>query len=102
MLSIHTVKPLDIDTLVSAASETEGIVSIEEHALDGGLGGAIAEALMDSGAYPGFLARIGLRNTFSAVVGSHSYLRQVYSLDVASIAETVTDKLANRVQVNVP
>jgi transketolase len=101
VLSIHTVKPLDIDTLVSAASETAGIVSIEEHALDGGLGGAIAEALMDSGAYPGFLVRMGLRNTFSAVVGSQSYLRQVYSLDVASIAETVTNKLAIRVQVSV-
>jgi len=102
VLSIHTVKPLDIDTLVSAASETAGIVSIEEHGLDGGLGGAIAEALMDSGVYPGFLVRMGLRNTFSAVVGSQSYLRQVYSLDVASIAETVTNKLAIRVQVSVP
>ena len=33
VLSIHTVKPLDIDTLVSAASETEGIV-IEEDSFD--------------------------------------------------------------------
>lgn len=102
VLSIHTVKPLDVDTLALAASETEGIVSIEEHALDGGLGGAIAEALMDSGAYPGFLVRMGLRNTFSAVVGSQSYLRQVYSLDAAAITRTVTDKLAIRVQVSIP
>lgn len=102
VLSVHTVKPLDVDTLVSAASETEGIVSMEEHALDGGLGGAIAEALMDAGAYPGFLVRMGLRDTFSAVIGCQSYLRQVYSLDAPAIVRTVTHKLATRVQVALP
>src|SRR5271166_6250200 len=40
VLSVHTVKPLDTPTLIAAASETGGIVSIEEHAVDGGLGGA--------------------------------------------------------------
>jgi transketolase len=102
VLSVHTLKPLDLDTLVSAATETEGIVTIEEHALDGGLGGAIAEALMDAGVYPGFLVRMGLRNTFSDVIGSQSYLRQVYSLDAAAIARTVTNKLAIRAQVTIP
>lgn len=102
VLSVHTVKPLDVNTLISAATETEGIVSIEEHSLHGGLGSAIAEALMDSGAYPGFMARMGLRDTFSSVIGSQSYLRQVYSLDAAAIAKTVADKLAVRSQVSVP
>jgi transketolase len=102
VLSVHTVKPLDVDTLALAASETEGIVSVEEHALDGGLGGAIAEALMDSGTYPRFLIRMGLPNTFSAVVGSQSYLRQVYSLDATAIARTVTTKLAIQARVTIP
>lgn len=93
VLSVHTVKPLDTDTLAIAASETQGIVSIEEHAVDGGLGGAIAEALMEAGAIPGFFVRIGLRNTFSSVVGSQTYLRTVYSLDAQSIARTVSAKL---------
>ncbi len=93
VLSVHTIKPLDIDTLTAAASETGGIVSIEEHAVDGGLGGAIAEALMEAGVYPSFFARMGLRNTFSSVVGSQQYLRKVYSLDAASIARTVSAKL---------
>ena len=93
VLSVHTVKPLDTATLSIAAAETQGIVSIEEHAVDGGLGGAIAEALMEAGISPGFFVRIGLRNTFSSVVGSQAYLRTVYSIDAASIVRTVSLKL---------
>jgi transketolase len=70
VLSVHTVKPLDTATLSIAAAETQGIVSIEEHAVDG-----------------------GLRNTFSSVVGSQAYLRTVYSIDAASIVRTVSLKL---------
>jgi len=93
ILSAHTIKPLDGETLAAAASQTDGIVSIEEHAVDGGLGGAIAESLMEAGVFPGFFARIGLRDTFSSVVGSQKYLRKVYSLDAASIARTVCVKM---------
>ena len=98
VLSVHTVKPLDTDTLTAAATETGGIVSIEEHAVDGGLGGAIAEALMEAGVSPGFFVRMGLRNTFSSVVGSQQYLRKVYSLD----AEAITRTVSARVGVSVP
>lgn len=93
VLSVHTIKPLDTDTLLSAASETGGIVSVEEHAVDGGLGGAIAEALMEAGVFPAFFARMGLRNTFSSVVGSQQYLRKAYSLDAPAIARTVSARL---------
>lgn len=93
VLSVHTIKPLDTDTLAAAASETGGIISIEEHAVDGGLGGAIAESLMEAGVFPGFFVRMGLLNTFSSVVGSQQYLRKVYSLDAVSIIRTVSAKL---------
>ena len=93
VLSVHTVKPFDTATLTAAASETGGIVSIEEHAVDGGLGGAIAETLMEAGVFPPFFVRMGLRNTFSSVVGSQQYLRKVYSLDACAIARTVSAKL---------
>lgn len=92
VLSVHTIKPIDTDTLAAAASETGGIVSIEEHAVDGGLGGAIAEALMEAGVFPPFFLRIGLRNTFSSAVGSQQYLRKFYSLDAAAIARAVSAK----------
>jgi transketolase len=99
VLSVHSIKPLDIDTLAFAASETGGIVSIEEHNVDGGLGGAIAESLMEAGVFPRFFVRIGLRNTFSSVVGSQMYLRTVYSLDAASIICAVRAKLGIQAEV---
>jgi transketolase len=99
VLSVHTVKPLDIDALVAAAAQTSGIVTIEEHSTDGGLGGAVAEALLEAGVFPGFFERIGLRNTFSSVVGSQRYLRTYYSLDAASITRTVSAKLGIAAEV---
>ena len=92
VLSVHTVKPLDHAALASAARETGGIVTIEEHALDGGMGGAVAESLLDAGAFPGFFLRLGLR-TFSSIVGSQSYLRKVYGLDASAIANAVLARL---------
>jgi len=96
VLSVHTIKPLDAETLTVAASETGGIISIEEHAVNGGLGGAIAETLMEIGAFPGFFVRMGLRDTFSSVVGTQQYLRKVYGLDAAAITRTALAKLAAR------
>lgn len=94
VLSVHTIKPLDVAVLTESASATGGIISIEEHSVDGGLGGAIAEVLMESGIFPRFFLRLGLRNTFSSIVGSQQYLRGVYSLDAAAIAHAASAKLA--------
>jgi hypothetical protein len=51
--------------------------------------------LLDAGAAPGFFLRFGLR-TFSSIVGSQTYLRQVYGLDAASIAGAVLSRLRPR------
>ncbi len=93
VLSVHSVKPIDREAIVDAARQTGGIVTIEEHGIDGGLGGAVAETLLDAGAAPGFFARIGLRSCFSSVVGSQQYLRSVYAMDAEAIAETVIDRV---------
>ena len=86
VLSMHTVKPLDADAVLGAARETGGILTIEEHTIHGGLGGAIAETCMEAGIVPGVFARVGLRADFSSTVGSQAYLRARYGLDASSIA----------------
>lgn len=90
VLSIHTIKPLDADTLVKAARETGGIVSVEEHTIHGGLGGAIAETCLEAGAAPKFFYRLGLRAGFTTVVGSQDYLRAHYELDEKTLVTKVT------------
>src|SRR4051794_37243522 len=46
VLSMPTVKPLDVDAVVAAARETAGIVTAEEATIAGGLGGAVAETVV--------------------------------------------------------
>ena len=90
LLSCHTVKPLDLESILDAARETGGIVTVEEHTVEGGLGGAVAEALLEAGGRPGFFTRIGLRSGFSSIVGSQQYLRSAYGLDAEAIVNAVT------------
>ncbi len=93
VLSMHSVKPLDEAALAAAARETGGIVTIEEHTVHGGLGGAVAESLLEGGHRPGFFLRIGLRG-FSSITGSQHYLRTAYAMDAPAIAEATADRIA--------
>lgn len=90
VLSMHTIKPLDRDSVFAAARETGGIVTIEEHTIEGGLGGAVAEVCLEGGAIPRVFHRIGLRAGFSSVVGSQDYLRRAYELDETAIVKRVS------------
>jgi transketolase len=86
VLSMHTVHPLDADAVVAAARETGGIVTIEEHTVNGGLGSAVAEVCMDRGIAPAGFQRIGFRGGLPSIVGSQAYLRQRYDMDERAIA----------------
>jgi transketolase len=86
---MHTVKPLDIEAMVSAARECRGIVTIEEHNVLGGLGGAVAEACLEAGAAPGFFARVGLNDCYPTTVGDQDYLRAAYNIDCNAILARV-------------
>ncbi len=46
VLSMHTLKPLDVEAVLAVARETEAIFTIEEHSILGGLGTAVAEVLL--------------------------------------------------------
>jgi transketolase len=93
VLSMHTVKPLDKDAVLAAAAETDAIFTIEEHSIIGGLGGAIAEALLEADIRPRHFKRIGLQGAFSSVVGDQDYLRTQFGLDAAGIVGAVQSQL---------
>ena len=59
----------------------------------GGLGGAVAETLLEAGVYPRCFKRIGLDGEFSAIVGTQEYLRAQYGLDAKGIVTTVCNIL---------
>ena len=91
VLSVHSLAPFDAEAIAAAASETGGIITIEEHMTHGGLAGAVSEACMDAGVMPRQWRRLGLPGRFATEVGSQPYLRARYGLDAASVADTVRD-----------
>lgn len=85
-----TVKPIDRETIETCAREFDLIVTVEEHNLSGGFGSAVAEVLAE---LPGGarLLRIGLHDTYSAIVGNQRYLRGQFGLDAAGIAKQILE-----------
>lgn len=87
VLSMHTLKPLDVEAVLTAAHETAAIITIEEHSIIGGLGSAVAEVLATSGNSPAALRRMATGDTFCHRAGSQEYLRGLHSLTVPGIVE---------------
>ena len=93
VVGMHSIKPIDVDEIIDAVSNTGGIVTIEEHNKDGGLGSAISEVCMDLRMIPGKFLRIGLENKYSSIVGTQQYLRSRYDMDSKAIVKKVLDLL---------
>lgn len=102
VLSMHTVKPLDIPAVHAAARETPAIFTVEEHNIVGGLGSAVAEALMEADVRPDHFRRIGLPDCFSTLIGDQDYLLAEYGLDADGIAAAVRESLASVTAVATP
>ena len=91
VLSMHTVKPLDEAAILEAASETGGILTLEEHTVIGGLGSAVAETCLRHGISPKRFKSLGVMDVFPDVVGSQSFLRARYGIDEDAIVSAITD-----------
>ena len=88
VISFPCVKPLDEETVNHLCKRYPLLVTVEEHNIVGGFGGAICEAVAEAGAGCR-VRRIGLEDRYSSVVGSQQYLRGIYGMDAKSICEKV-------------
>ena len=86
VINIHTIKPLDKELVVASAKKTGKVVTVEEHSVIGGLGGAVAEALSEKA--PTKMLRIGMMDKFGQS-GPAKALIEYYGLDGKSIYEKV-------------
>jgi transketolase len=93
VLSMHTLKPFDSASVLAAAAQTGGIVTIEEHTMLGGLGGAVAEVCLESDVRPRRFKRLGIPDRYTSVVGDQDYLRKAVGIDRQSIADAVVGLL---------
>ena len=82
VIDMHTIKPLDEEIIVKAASETGAIVTAEEHSVIGGLGSAVAEVVVKK--CPVRMAMVGQQDTFGES-GKPDELKAKYGMTAADI-----------------
>jgi len=99
VINVHSLKPFKPDLILRAARETGGILTLEEHVVEGGLGSLVAEELLENGVTPKCFVRLGLRSGFSSVVGTQEYLRGVYGLNSEAIIKKAVE-LMSRIGLN--
>jgi transketolase len=92
VISMHTVKPLDMAVLEACCNETKALFTLEEHSRIGGLGSAVGEWMSDSGRSCK-LTCFGTEDRFADTAGSQAYLRQQQGLSAEQIAQTVMERL---------
>ena len=91
VVHVPTLKPLDVEAIVAAADRTGRVITVEEHTVIGGLGGAVAETLGQH--RPTRIDRIGLQDLYIQS-GPNAALLDIYGLSAARVSEQVRDLLA--------
>jgi transketolase len=90
VINMSTIKPLDEETLLTAAKSSRVLVAAEEHSIIGGLGGAVCEFLSEH--YPVPVKRIGIQDTFGCS-GSAGDLLQLHGMTPDNMVETIRSSL---------
>ena len=97
VVSMHTVKPLDEELLSSVFAEFDVVATVEEHSLIGGLGGAVAEWVVDQPWTPrAKLLRFGCEDMFLHESMEQEHARERFGLTASNIADKCQDWLARR------
>jgi len=86
LVHVPTIKPLDVEGIVTAAAKTGFVITSEEHSIIGGLGGAVAETLSDRHPVP--VKRLGLADTFGES-GPDDALLEKYGISIAKTATAI-------------
>lgn len=92
LIDMHTIKPLDREAVLTASRVSRLILTVEEHSVIGGLGGAVAEVLAESDK-PARLIRHGIRDEYS-LIAPPTHLYRHYRLDAEGIEAVAREALA--------
>lgn len=95
VIGIHSIKPLDEETILQAAKESGCILTLEEHSIYGGLGSAVAELLSQKNQVP--LKILGLPDE-PVITGKPREVFSYYGLDVDGVIKSVKNLLSKKVK----
>ncbi len=87
IINVHTIKPLDAETICASAKKTGAVVTAEEHSIIGGLGSAVAEAICENGTCVP-VVKLGVNDCFGKS-GPAVELLHIFGLDAQNIVEKV-------------
>lgn len=88
VVSVHTLKPIDVEYIKKIALEVNLIITLEEHNIIGGLGSAVSEILAEENTGAAF-KRLGVQDVYPTVVGKQEFLRRVHNISVEDVINTV-------------
>lgn len=94
VISMHTIKPLDIDALLETAKECQGILTVEEHSIYGGLGEACGASLLENGCFKPFKI-IGIPDEYT-MTGSQQEIFDYYNISEDGIKMKALELLKNK------
>ena len=92
VMDMHTIKPLDEIALLENLRSKKLVVTLEDHNIIGGLGGAVAECLSEND--PKHMIRIGVRDTFTES-GAPQELFKKYNMDVGYVVQSIRQFIKN-------
>ena len=99
LVNIFSVKPLDGDLIKSLATQVKGIVTVENHSVIGGLGGSIAELLVQKLNHAP-VSYIGVEDVFTES-GSATEVKEKYGLNEENIVAKVEQLIKSNMPINV-
>ena len=84
VVDIHTIKPIDRETILRCAKETKKIITVEDHSIIGGLGSCVCEVLAEE--YPCKVIRLGVKDCFGKS-GNAAQLLEYFEINAEAIVK---------------
>lgn len=90
VVDLYSVSPIDSETIIKYAKRTKKVVTLEDHSINGGLGGAVCEVLAET--YPVRVKRLGIQGKFGQS-GTPDELKKIYGIDADTIIFSVKEMM---------
>jgi transketolase len=94
LISMHSIRPFDVDALIEAASSSRAIITVEEHSTHGGLGSLCASTLLEAGYWIPF-RKIAIPDE-KTVTGSQDDIFKHYGITAEGLFKAASDLFSNR------
>lgn len=94
VINLHTIKPIDEQTLIHYAKITGAVVTVEEHQIAGGMGSAVAEVLAKN--FPVPIEFVGVKDSFGESARTYQELWKKFGLKKENIIEAVKKVIARK------